>query len=182
MLLRSNGRLVDRGCWAKPLPLDKDGDLVAIAQYMIQARRQDTVRVTKVKGHATDAHVDQGRVRLEDRFGNAEADTVADLGMRHQPELVMGVSQGALLNARDHWYPIVQQLHRFMIAVPRVAVNHDGRCGSAPDPLVWDQKSKRKQRETDIRVKVDLPPGFLNGPWVQVHGGCLSGADVAAWP
>ena len=26
------------------------------------------------------------------------------------------------------------------------------------------------------------PPGFLNGPWVQVQGGCISGADVAAWP
>ena len=38
-----------------------------------------------------------------------------------------------------------------------------------------------------IRVNVDLaslpgPPGFLSGPWTQVHGGCISGADVAAWP
>ena len=74
-----------------------------------------------------------------------------------------------------------------MIAVSRVAVNHDGRGGSATDPLVWDQGSKRKQRKTDIRVNVNLtslpgPPGFLNGTWVQVHGGCITGADVAAWP
>ena len=33
----------------------------------------------------------------------------------------------ALLNALDLWYPIMQQLHRFMIAVSRVVVNHDGR-------------------------------------------------------
>ena len=26
------------------------------------------------------------------------------------------------------------------------------------------------------------PSGFLNVPWVQVHGGCISGADIAAWP
>ena len=22
----------------------------------------------------------------------------------------------------------------------------------------------------------------MNGPWFQVHGGCISGADIAAWP
>ena len=44
----------------------------------------------------------------------------------------------SLLQARTHWYPIMQQLHRFMIAVSRVAVNHDGKGGSAPDLLVWD--------------------------------------------
>ena len=27
-------------------------------------------------------------------------------------------------------------LHRFMIAIARVSVNHDGRGGIAPDPLV----------------------------------------------
>ena len=75
------GRLVDRGSPAKPLPLGDDGDLAAIALYMIRARRQDTVRVTKVKGRATDADVDLGRVRLEDKLGNAEADAAADLGV-----------------------------------------------------------------------------------------------------
>ena len=41
-------------------------------------------------------------------------------------------------------------------------------------------------RGTDIRVNVDLvsllgPRGFLDGPWMQVHGACITGADVAAW-
>ena len=26
------------------------------------------------------------------------------------------------------------------------------------------------------------PPGFLNGPWIQVDGGRIAGTDVAAWP
>ena len=30
--------------------------------------------------------LDQGRVREEDRLGNAEADFAPDLGRRHQPE------------------------------------------------------------------------------------------------
>ena len=69
----------------------------------------------------------------------------------------------------------MQQLHRFMIAVARVTVNHDGRGGTAPDPLVWDQGGQRNMRQTCIGVTVDLasfpgPTVILNWPWTQVHG------------
>ena len=47
---RTIGRLLDRDCLAKPLPLGKDGDLVALTQHMIRTRGRETVRVTKVKG------------------------------------------------------------------------------------------------------------------------------------
>ena len=55
--------------------------------------------------------MDQGLVRFEDRLGNAEADTAADLGRRHQPEAVMDARR-ALLNAREVWYPVIPQQHR----------------------------------------------------------------------
>ena len=100
------------------------------AQYKIRTRGRETIRVTKVKGHATDADVEQGRVRLEDQLGNAEGDTAADLGRRHQSELLMDARR-SLLKVRTHWYLIMQQLHRFMIAVSGVAVNHDGKGSSA---------------------------------------------------
>ena len=51
---------------------------------MIRTRGRDTVRVTKVKGHAKDDDVQHGRVRLLDQQGNVEADIAADLGRRHQ--------------------------------------------------------------------------------------------------
>ena len=78
-------------------------------------------------------------------------------------------------------------LHRFMIAVARVSVNHDGKGGTAPDPLVWDQGSRPKVRKLAIRINVDLaslpgPPGFLNNSWIQVDAGHITGADIAAWP
>ena len=65
----------------------KDGDLVALVQYMIRTRGRETVRVTKVKGHAKDDDVQQGWVRLLDQQGNVEADIAADLGRRHQSEI-----------------------------------------------------------------------------------------------
>ena len=110
----------------------KDGDLVALVQYMIRTRGRDTV--TKVKGHAKDDAVQHGRVRLTDQQGNVEADIAADLGRRHQSELLINARR-RLLQARSYWYPIMTDLHRFMIAIARVSVNHDGKGGTAPDPL-----------------------------------------------
>ena len=91
----------------------------------LSARGPDTVKVTKVTGHATEADVEQGRARLEDRLVNIEADTAADLGRRHQSEAVMDARR-ALLNVRELWYPILLQLHRFVIAISRVSVNRGG--------------------------------------------------------
>ena len=77
-VVRSIGRL-DHDSLGKPLPLVLDGDLIALAQYMIRTRDRETVRVTKVKGRAGDVDVHQGRIRLADQLGHAEADAAADL-------------------------------------------------------------------------------------------------------
>ena len=185
-VVRSIGRLLDADCLAKPLPLVKDGDLVALVQYMIRTRGRDTVRVTKVKGHAHDDDVQHGHVRLLDQQGNVEADFAADLGRRHQTELLIDARR-RLLQVRSYWYPIMTDLHRFIIAIARVSVNHDGKGGTAPDPLVWDQGSKPRVRKLAIRVNVDLaslpgPPGFLNNTWIQVDAGHIASADTSAWP
>ena len=123
---------------------------------------------------------------MVDQHGNAEGDAAADLGRRHQSDALIDARR-RLLQARCHWCPIMADSHRFMIAVARVSVNHDGKGGTAPDPLVWDQGSRPKARKLDIRVNVDLasllgPPGFLNHSWIHVHAGRIAGDDVAAWP
>ena len=68
----------------------------------------------------------------------------------------------ALLNARAHWY------HSATSSIHDSGVWGCGLSwwegGSAPDPLVWDQGSKRKQREADIRVNVDVA-SLLRPPW-----------------
>ena len=43
-------RLFDHDSLVKPLPLVKDGDLVALVQYMVRTRGRERVRVTEVKG------------------------------------------------------------------------------------------------------------------------------------
>ena len=100
------GRWLDHDSLVKPLPLVKDGDLVALVQYMVRTRGRETVRVTKVKGHAKDDDVQQGRVRLVDQQGNAGAGAAADLGRRHQSEILIDARRW-LLKARSHWYPVM---------------------------------------------------------------------------
>ena len=61
-------------------------------------RGLDTVWVTKVEERASEADFEQGRVREEDILGNAEADTAAVLGTRHQSEVAVDARR-AMLNA-----------------------------------------------------------------------------------
>ena len=78
-----------------------------------------------------------GRVRLEDQLGNAKASTAADLGRRHQSEVLIDAAR-RLLKVHSQGCPVMLHLQRLMIAVARVTVIHDGRGGTAPDLLVWD--------------------------------------------
>ena len=98
----------------------------------------DTVKVSKVKGHATPAMVASGDVRVEDLIGNNGADAAADLGRLRQDDEVH-VARRTLLRVRRSWYPIMLDLHRFMVAISRIEVNLDASGGTAPDAMVWDK-------------------------------------------
>ena len=67
------GLLGGRGC-SVPFELVKDCDLLVLIERMLHLRGLDTVRIAKVKGHADEGMVLQGRVREVDRVGNNTAD------------------------------------------------------------------------------------------------------------
>ena len=57
------------------------------------------------------------------------------------------------------------ELHKFMVAISRIEVNHDGYGGTAPDATVWDNGGLVKPRTSSLQVIVDHdtlpgPPGF----------------------
>ena len=140
-----------RGVTGTPLPLVTDGDLLATVNSMLCLRGVDTVKVSKVKGHAAHAMVDNGDVRLEDLIGNDGADTAADLVRLRQQDDVITAGRD-LLRTRRHWYPI---MHTFMVAISRIEVNHDGYGGTALDAVVWDSGRLVKPRASSLRVTVD---------------------------
>ena len=169
-----------------PLPLIKDGDLLATIHSMLCLRSSDTVKVSKVKGHATPAMVTSGDVRVEDLVGNNGADAAADLGRLRQNDEVITARRN-LLRVRRSWYPIMLDLHRFMVAISRIEVNHDGSGGTAPDAMVWDRGGIIKARAPPSRLIVDCaflpgPPDFLNSNWVVLDPLPTTPDDVAAWP
>ena len=56
---------------------------------MLHLRGLDTVRISKVKGHADDGMVLDGRVWEVDRLGNDAADEAADFGHRRVEHAVI---------------------------------------------------------------------------------------------
>ena len=118
----------------------------------------DTVRNTKVKGHADDGMVLDGRVRELERTGNNAADEAADFGRRRVGNAVIDARRN-LPGVCGRWYPVTLDLHRFFIAISGAAVNHDGNGGTAPDPLVWSSGAlpKRRRLVHAVRDRAMLP-------------------------
>ena len=72
-VVRHVGRLLDGRHGPTPFELVKDGDLLLLLERMLHLWVLDTVRVTKVKGHADEGMVLDGLVREVDRIGNDAA-------------------------------------------------------------------------------------------------------------
>ena len=153
---------------------------------MLYTRGLDTVRITKVEGHADEGMVLDGRVGEGDRIGNDAADQAADFGRRRVDHSVIDALRN-LSRVCGRWYPVLLDLHRFFIAVSRVAVmNHDGGDGTAPDPLVWSAGALPKRRRLVYAVRdralLPGPPGLWDSEWVNIPASDISAEDIAHWP
>ena len=101
-VVRHVGRLLD-GCRSScPAELLNDGDLIMLIGRVLEQSERDTVRVTKVKGHADAEMVRVGQVRELDKLGNDAADAAADFGRRRVDP--------AVFDARRHLTCIVSLL------------------------------------------------------------------------
>ena len=89
------GRIID-GWSGPPCCLCTDGDLRACIAGPLRYRSSASVKVSKVKGHATVAMVADGRVRREDKEGNDAADIAADFGRLRQPGGVIDARRNLL--------------------------------------------------------------------------------------
>ena len=162
-----------------------DGDLLLLMSRMLHLRGHDTVRITKVKGHADEGMVFDDWVRELDRLGNDAADEAADFGRRRVSPAVIDARRN-LSGVCGRWYPVVLDLHRFSIANSRAVVNHDGNEGTAPDPMVWSADALPKRRRL-VHAVCNLamlpgPPALWLGEWVAGPAVTINVDDVAQWP
>ena len=184
-VVRHVGRLLDGHRNRVPFELVNDGDLLLLIDRMIQQRGLYTVCISKGKGHADDGMVVHGQVRREDKLGNDAADEAADFGRRRVSPAVIDARR-YLSGVCGHWYPIILDLQRFFITISRAVVNHDGRGGTAPDPLVWSAGALHKRRRLvhAVRDRAFLPgpPGIWHSEWFQVPAAAICAEDIALWP
>ena len=185
-VVRHVGRLLD-GCRdSKPFELVNDGDLLLLIDRMLQQRGLDTVRISKVKGHADDGMVLRGQVRGEDKLGNDAADEAADFGRRRVSPAIIDARRN-LSGVCGHWYLTILDLHRFFITISRAVVNRDGRggTGSRSSCLVcWCSSKKRRRLVVAVRDRAFLPgpPGIWCSEWFQVPAAAICVDDIAHWP
>ena len=108
-VVRHVGRLLDGHCGSVPFELVNDGDLLLLIERMLRHRGLDTVRITKVKGHADEGIVLDGRVKEIDRLGNNAADEAADVGRRRVGNSVIDARRN-LSGVCGRWYPVILDL------------------------------------------------------------------------
>ena len=184
-VVRPVGRLLDGSPRARPFEILKDGDLLCLVDRMLQLRGVDTVKISKVKGHADDGVVLDGRVQDLDRLGNNAADDPADFGRRRVPVHVIDARRN-LVGVCNRWYPVVRHLHFFFVAIARAVVNHDDGRGTAPDPLVWSAGSLPKRPRVLHAVRdfafLPGPVGIWDGDWVSFGVSGITVEDVGVWP
>ena len=118
-VVRHVGRLLDGHHGSVPFDLVEDGDLLLLIDRMLHVRGLDTVRATKVKEHADETMVLDGRVRDDDRLGNDAADEAADFGRWRVGNAVIDARRN-LSGVCGRWYPVLLDIHRFFIAISRV--------------------------------------------------------------
>ena len=152
---------------------------------MLHLRGLDRVRITKVKGHADEGMVLLRRVREVDKLCNDAADEAAAFGRRRVGNAVIDARRN-LSGVCGRWCPGILDLHRFFIAISRAVVNHDGRDGTAPDPLVWSAGAHPKRRRLVHAVRdrafLPRPPGIWDSERVHVPVSAFCAEDIAQWP
>ena len=73
----------------RPWALQQDGDLWAHYHKQLVAKGPLSARLTKVKGHATQAMVDQGLLTATQRAGNHMVDATAEEAVDRQYAIIM---------------------------------------------------------------------------------------------
>ena len=184
-VVRHVGRLLDGYHGSVPWELVKEGDLLLLIDWMLRLGGLDTVRIAKVKGHADEGLVHDGRVGELDRLGDDAADEAADFGRRRVGNAVIDARRN-LSGVCGRWYPVILDLHRFFIAISRAVVNHDGGDGTVPDPLVvcWCSPQEVSVGSCGSGPFFFLPvlPGIWDSEWVNVPAYAICAEDIVHWP
>ena len=127
-VVRQLGELIDDRIGGVPLQWLAGGELLDFIRSILHVWGLGTNRVAKVKGHAADEIAREGQVRAVEQVDNQHADGAAELRRRTVPKSAIDARRWHFA-AASYCCRIVEDLHRFFVAICRVMVNEDGTVG-----------------------------------------------------
>ena len=166
--------------------LQRDGDLWELAWQAILTRGANNKRLRKVKGHATEIDIAEGRSNNKDQHGNDKADKLADEGVR----MVKGKGLVCLGKwTADRHKDYVQFMRRMQLMVANVLIaEKEARANKLKaekairgyDPTKWLKTKAKIRNEGDKEAtyeKHNMPRPvlglhkfkFCNGLYTDVH-------------
>ena len=104
--------------WAKPWSLMKDGDAWQKMYQMILAKNPRSVKISKVKGHATTADVRQGVTTVDKKYGNNQADSAAEFGVSTMQKEVDALAV-SYYKRHKRYIDFMDQVHSFLLKIFR---------------------------------------------------------------
>ena len=168
---RSRGEKLNSACpYKKAWGLQVDGDLWEIAWKAILQRGSLNQKIRKLKGHATEEDVKEGRSTKKDQEGNDKADRNADKGV----EMVHGKGLVRLAewlaekhNRYVHFMGRIQKVIAAVTLAEKEARKNASECEKAVlgyDPAKWQRTDaairNHNEQEYDFG-KLRMPPPVL---------------------
>ena len=100
----------------RPWALVKNGDLWESIEDAVEEKGPRSVKVTKVKGHATSEMVEEGKVTKQDKEGNDISDTAAEWGAEATD--IIAAAVGFVYARRHKYYKLLMiRIQQFIIKV-----------------------------------------------------------------
>ena len=145
-------------------------------------RRHESIRATKVKGHATDAMIEAGVERPADKDGNDWADSAAGKGTCKYSEVATMARKYSIRNAR--YRGLMTQIHHFIVNMLKAHKEELLISKKKTNPVgnaAMDKQKVAKRLSFEYYVKCDLQPGPVpqsntsQGKWYQQDASMPSG-------
>ena len=108
-------------------------------EKVVVARGPSTIKVSKVKGHATIAMCESGEVSWEDRYNNNKADEAADHGVTVMQK-VLAMTAKAYNDKHKRYIQFMSRIHKYIIEVRTKEAEMRKEKHKNEDPMVPNPK------------------------------------------
>ena len=133
--------------WKKCWGLMKDGDLWQLFAEHVRAKNPESVKLTKVKGHATNDMVREQLVRFDDMHGNNESDAAAEQGATLVRPAVKHFAK-FYQKRHQNYSKLMAKIPNFIVKVKKADKERRKQKAKEENPLNNKEKEKIKLPRT----------------------------------